>query len=54
VVIRKRIESDENEYEYYSYKITSEGIELLLEKENEAFSLQESSDKPSFDDDIPF
>ena len=52
--IEKRNESDINGNEYYLYIITSEGIELLLEKEGDAFPSQKEDVQPEFDDNIPF
>lgn len=56
--IEKRNESDMNGNEYYAYKITNEGVELLLENENLAFPAPPPQTKPQcledFDDDIPF
>lgn len=56
--IEKRNESDMNGNEYYTYKITNDGVELLLENEDLAFPEQPTQTKPQsfddFDDDIPF
>jgi predicted transcriptional regulator len=52
--IERRNDSDMNGYEYYTYTITNEGIELLLENEEELFPTQEPVRECAFDDDIPF
>jgi len=48
--IQKRNDEDHNSYKYYSYNITEEGIELLLENEDKAFPPLPSKD----DDNLPF
>ncbi len=58
--IEKRNDSDMNGNEFYTYKITPQGIELLLENEERAFPAKKHLQAPpkqvlnSFDDDIPF
>lgn len=58
--IEKRNDSDMNGNEFYTYKITPEGIELLLENEELAFPAPKPQQAlprqalDSFDDDIPF
>ncbi|APX91966.1 hypothetical protein BWR19_02830 [Halomonas sp. 1513] len=58
--IEKRNDSDINGNEFYTYKITPEGIELLFENEELAFPAQKSQlalprkAEDYFDDDIPF
>lgn len=58
--IEKRNDSDINGSEYYTYRITTEGIETLLENEELAFpspKLRQAQPKQaldSFDDDIQF
>lgn len=58
--IEKRNDSDMNGNEFYTYKITPEGIELLLENEELAFPKPKPQQAPlkqaldAFDDDIPF
>lgn len=58
--IEKRNDSDMNGNEYYTYKITPQGIELLLENEELAFpptkppQASPKQEFDSFDDDIPF
>jgi len=52
--IEKRNDTDIDGYGYFSYAITSEGIELLLEKEDEVLLSQEAADDRIIDEDIPF
>lgn len=55
--IDRRNESDMNGNEYFCYRITSEGIELLLANEEKALVNISTQPQPiydSFDDDIPF
>lgn len=58
--IEKRNDSDMNGNEFYTYKITPQGIELLLENEELAFPAPKPPLTPQkqcwdyFDDDIPF
>lgn len=55
--IEKRNDSDINGNEYYTYKITNEGIELLLNNEDLAFPVPPEMAPQcldDFDNDIPF
>ncbi len=49
--VQKRNDEDYNGYEFYSYSITEEGLELLLENENKTFP---SIPDPFDDDDNPY
>ena len=51
--------SDNGQYDYFTFSITADGIDYLLENEEllhqaNSRSKQKSSDFENFDDDIPF